>query len=68
MGKVNRKWKYIGFPANFIKRILRVLGFVADQSIAEYARHAIQKRLQIDEAAFEMQKMEEAEIRERLKD
>ncbi|GAI13752.1 unnamed protein product, partial [marine sediment metagenome] len=34
----------------------------------QYARQAIQKRLILDEMRFEEQKMEEAEIKERLKD
>jgi len=68
MSKVKRKWKYIGFPENFIKRIRAILGFVADESLAEYARQAIQTRLRQDEAEAEEQKMLEQEIKERLKD
>lgn len=55
-------------PGSFLKRIRAILGFVADESVAEYARQAIQKRLNFDEMRFEDQKMEEEEIRERLKD
>lgn len=68
MSDLKQKWKSVSLPRTFIDRIKRILGFVADESIAEYARQAIQKRLQHDEAAFEEQKMEEEEIRARLND
>ena len=90
MSKAKWKWKSVSIPRRFLKRIRAILGFVADESIAErevvteleeethipkllafplqYARQSIQKRLILDEIAFEEQKMLEKEIKERLKD
>ena len=68
MGKTNKKWLSVGIPRGFSKRIRAVLGFVADESLAEYTRQAIQTRLKDDENRAEEAKMEEKEIRERLKD
>jgi len=68
MSKANRKWHSISVPEKVFKRIAAILGFVVDESLAEYARHAIKKRLEFDEARAEEQKMEEQEIKERLKD
>jgi hypothetical protein len=67
MNQVKKKWVSVGIPRRFIGRIKRILGFVADESLAEYARQAIQKRLEFDEAAFEEQKMLEEEVKERIK-
>ena len=68
MSKAKWKWTSISIPRRFVRRIRLILGFVADESIAEYARQAIQKRLILDEIAFEEQKMSEKEIKERLQD
>jgi len=62
------KWVSVSIPRGFCKRIRSILGFVAEESLAEYARQAIQVRLNHDEIRREEAKMEEAEIRERLKD
>jgi len=67
-GKVKRKWVSVDIPRGFSKRIRAILGFVADESLAEYARQAIQVRLKDDENRAEEARMEEKEIRERLKD
>ena len=53
---------------NLYRRIQAILGYAVDQSVAEYARQAIRKRLNYDEAHAEEQKMLEAEIKERLQD
>lgn len=66
MGKTNKRWLSVGIPRGFSKRVRAILGFVADESLAEYARQAIQTRLRSDEALAEDAKMEEKEIRERL--
>jgi len=68
MSKGKRRWVSVDIPRGFSKRIRAILGWVADESLAEYARQAIQKRLESDEAHVEDQKMLEAEITERLKD
>ena len=68
MSQLEGKWRSVSIPRNFCRRIKVILGFVADESIAEYARQAIQKRLLSDEASFEEQKMLAEEIKERLKD
>lgn len=66
MDKVKGKWRSVSIPRSFCRRIKAILGFVADESLAEYARQAIQKRLQHDEIMFENQKEIEKEIKERL--
>ncbi|MBA7531054.1 hypothetical protein ES705_23265 [subsurface metagenome] len=66
MDKVKGKWVSVSIPKGFSRRIRAILGFVADESLAEYARQAIQVRLKDDENRAEEAKMEEKEIRERL--
>ena len=66
MDKVKGKWVSVSIPKGFSRRIRVILGFVADESLAEYARQAIQVRLKDDENRAEEAKMEEKEIRERL--
>ena len=68
LDKAQEKWVSVSIPRRFSKRIRSILGFVAEESLAEYARQAIQVRLKDDENRVEDAKMEEAEIRERLKD
>ena len=68
LDKAQEKWVSVSIPRRFSKRIRSILGFVAEESLAEYARQAIQVRLKDDENRVEEAKMEEAEIRERLKD
>jgi hypothetical protein len=67
MDKVKGKWASVSIPRSFCRRIKAILGFVADESLAEYARQAIQVRLKDDENRAVDAKMEEQEIRERLK-
>lgn len=67
MGNVKQRWVSVSIPRGFVRRIRAILGFVADESLAEYARQAIQERLRDDENRAEEAKMEEKEIRERLK-
>jgi len=68
MSKILGRWGSVSISRSFKRRIKAILGFVADESIAEYVRQAIQMRLRVDEIRFEEAKMEEAEIKERLKD
>lgn len=35
MSKGKDKWKSVSLPRNFLRRIRSILGFVADESIAE---------------------------------
>jgi len=64
MEKVKRKWKSLSIPESLCKRIVAVLGFTGDISIAEYVRYAIKQRLQVDENLVEEEKMLEKEIKE----
>lgn len=66
MSKAKQTWHSVGIPGKLFRRIKAILGFVPDQSLAEYARQAIQIRLRHDEAEAEEQKMLEKEIKERL--
>lgn len=68
MSKAKDKWKSVSLPRAFLRRVKAVLGWVAEESIAEYVRQAVQVRLKFDEAHAEEQKMLEKEVRERLKD
>jgi len=68
MSNVKQKWTTVSIPVSLFRRIKAVLGFVADESLAEYARQAIQKRLETDEIHAENERMLEKEIKERLKD
>jgi len=68
MGKTSEKWHSVSIPKNVLHRIRGVLRFTTDQSLAEYVRQAIERRLQHDERAAEEAKMLEEEIKERLKD
>ncbi|GAI62629.1 unnamed protein product [marine sediment metagenome] len=66
LSEVKQRWVSVSIPKGFSRRIRAILGFVADESLAEYARQAIQVRLKDDENRAEEAKMEEKEIRERL--
>lgn len=66
MPKAKEKWRSVSIPRSFCRRIKAILGFVADESLAEYARQAIQVRLKDDENRAADAQMEEQEIRERL--
>jgi len=66
MGKADGKWVSVGIPRRFVDRIKRILGFVADESLAEYVRQAVQVRLRHDEAEAEEEKMLREEIGARL--
>ena len=68
MGKTIHRWHSVSIPKNVLHRIRGVLRFTTDQSLAEYVRQAIERRLEHDEVRAEEQKMLEAEIKERLKD
>lgn len=68
MSQASKKWHSVSIPESFSRRVKRILGFVADESLAEYARQAIQTRLRHDEAAYEEQKMEQEEIQARLRE
>jgi len=68
MSKGQQEWKSISIPKNVFRRIKAILWYTADQSIAEYARQAIEKRLRFDEIGAEAQKDVEKEIKERLQD
>jgi len=68
MGKTSEKWHSVSIPKNVLHRIRGVLRFTTDQSLAEYVRQAIERRLRSDEVHAEEQRMLEAEIKERLKD
>lgn len=68
MGKANGKWHSVSIPKKICRRIKALLGFVVDESLAEYVRQALRTRLEFDEVHAEEQKMLEKEIRERLKD
>lgn len=68
MSNSERTWTSVSVPMNLYRRIQAILGYAVDQSVAEYARQAIRKRLNYDEAHAEEQKMLEAEIKERLQD
>lgn len=68
MSELKGKWSSVSIPRRFCRRIKAILGFVADESIAEYARQAIQSRLMSDETRYEEQKIQESEIQERLAD
>ena len=61
-------WRTLSFPQKLIDRIKKVAHIQGYVSLAEYAREAIRKRLEVDENAIEETKMLEKEIKERLKD
>lgn len=68
LSKVKPKWSSVSIPRKVFKRIAAVLGYSECLSMAEYVRFAIAERLKFDEVHAEERKMEEAEIKERLKD
>jgi len=68
MSKSKQKWHSVSIPGNLFKRIKAILGFVADESLAEYARQAIQTRLRQDEIEREEEIMLREEIGERLRE
>lgn len=68
MSKLKGKWRSLGLPQAIVRRVRAVLPYTGNQSLAEYARVAIQERLRFDEQVAEESREQEKEIQSRLKD